>query len=84
MVPPPPPPLPPLSPPPQAPCPAVHIPEVAAVLSYRLLGEFRPAQTAACATSAGTMGRSALGRCPVSGEQVKVPLSEWAHNHHYV
>lgn len=35
--------------------PAVHIPEVAAVLSYRLRGEFRPSQTAACATSAGTM-----------------------------
>lgn len=35
--------------------PAVHIPEVAAVLSYRLRGEFRLSQTAACATSAGTM-----------------------------
>lgn len=49
-----------LHPPPTQARPAVHIPEVAAVLSYRLWGEFRLSQTAACATSAGTMAGWAL------------------------
>lgn len=70
------PPLPATLPPPK-PRPAVHIPEVAAVLSYRLWGEFRLLRLQRAPLQQEQWHAELWSRCNVSGEQVKVPLSEW-------